>query len=126
MWQALVDEAGIQPHYFLPRKGLALIWAANLLHGGGRHNSPDLTRWSQVTHYLFDDCAYYTPMHSDPAYGNISFRQPVDISTGRIMPNMYAGHAVPARLLRTRTEKAKSALKAHLGSWRGLMARLRR
>ena len=95
MWRELIAEHGAQPEYFYARKGQALIWAANLMHGGMRQLDPRRTRWSQVTHYFFDDCAYYTPMMSDVFYGSIAFRTLCDISTGAIVPNRYAGHAVP-------------------------------
>ena len=88
-WRALIDATGTQPEYFRPRKGQALIWAANLLHGGSRQNDPTRTRWSQVTHYYFDDCAYYTPAFSDPLAGNLDLRDIVDVSTGKIAPNIY-------------------------------------
>ena len=95
LWRALVRAHGGQPRYFHARKGQALIWAANLLHGGARQNDAARTRWSQVTHYFFGDCAYYTPMLSDPAYGRTDFRSLTNIATGQSVPHMYAGHAVP-------------------------------
>jgi len=57
LWRALVQGLDLKEEIFCPRKGQALIWAANLLHGGGRQHNPLRTRWSQVTHYFFDDCA---------------------------------------------------------------------
>ncbi|HUR89746.1 MAG TPA: phytanoyl-CoA dioxygenase family protein [Ramlibacter sp.] len=95
MWRALVEAHGIPPKYFHARKGQALIWSANLMHGGARQSDPHRTRWSQVTHYFFDDCAYYTPLHSDPTLARIEFRRLTDISTGRAMPNRYAGEDIP-------------------------------
>jgi hypothetical protein len=95
MWEALVEQSGIQPRYFMPKKGQALIWAANLLHGGSRQRSSALTRWSQVTHYYFEDCAYYTPMLSDVAFGRIAFRQLTDIVTGKKVPQKYLGRTIP-------------------------------
>jgi Phytanoyl-CoA dioxygenase (PhyH) len=95
MWEALIEQSGIKPYHFLPKKGQALIWAANLLHGGSRQRSPALTRWSQVTHYYFEDCAYYTPMLSDPIYGRIAFRERIDITTGKLVPHKYLGLAIP-------------------------------
>jgi hypothetical protein len=94
MWRALVAAKQAKPMPFHAKKGQALIWAANLLHGGALHLNKDRTRWSQVTHYLFEDCAYYTPMQSDPFYGKIAFRNLTNIKTGQIMPNMYAGHEI--------------------------------
>jgi phytanoyl-CoA dioxygenase PhyH len=99
MWEALVARSGVQPRHFLPKKGQALIWAANLLHGGSRQNSAALTRWSQVTHYYFDDCAYYTPMLSDPFFGRIAFREMTDIVTGRPVPNKYVGKPIPEHFI---------------------------
>jgi phytanoyl-CoA dioxygenase PhyH len=95
LWRRLVEQTGITPQRFLPRKGQALIWAANLLHGGDVHRDRRRTRHSQVTHYYFDDCTYYTPMHSDPFYGSIAYRRLVDISTGLDVPNQCGGHRVP-------------------------------
>lgn len=93
-WQAMVDASGVQPETFCARKGQALIWAANLLHGGSRQKDPSRTRWSQVTHYYFEDCAYYTPAYSDPLVGNLDLRSIVDISTGEPAANVYLGKPI--------------------------------
>jgi hypothetical protein len=95
LWAQLVRVNQLEPTHFHPKKGQALIWTANLLHGGARQSDPGLTRWSQVTHYYFDGCSYYTPMDSDPFYGGIFFRRPRDIGTGKVMPNIYSGRRVP-------------------------------
>lgn len=47
----------------LLKKGQAVIWAANLLHGGDPVKDTARSRLSQVTHYYFDDCLYTTPLH---------------------------------------------------------------
>lgn len=47
------------------RKGQAIIWAANLLHGGSPILDFSRTRHTQVTHYFFSDCMYYVPMLSN-------------------------------------------------------------
>jgi hypothetical protein len=95
-WDALVQSSGTEQEIFLARKGQALIWAANLLHGGSVQRDPRLTRWSQVTHYYFDDCIYYTPAHSDEALGRFDLRKIVDVQTGEIKPGVYLGEAVTA------------------------------
>ncbi|MBD8564051.1 phytanoyl-CoA dioxygenase family protein [Oxalobacteraceae sp. CFBP 8763] len=95
MWRDLVEAHDAQPDYFHAKKGQALIWAANLMHGGTKQLDPGRTRWSQVTHYFFDDCAYYTPMMSDPFYGSIAFRTLTNIVTGEPVPNRVAGYAIP-------------------------------
>ena len=94
LWRELVKLHGLQAQRFTAREGQALIWTANLLHGGAAQNDRARTRWSQVTHYYFDDCIWYTPMGSDPMYGNVLFREPVDIATGAIRRNTYQGREV--------------------------------
>jgi hypothetical protein len=93
-WRALCDVHNAQEEVFLARKGQALIWCANLLHGGSHQNDPRLTRWSQVTHYYFDDCIYYTPAFSDEAIGKLDLRNLVAISDGEPRPNRYLGEKV--------------------------------
>lgn len=93
-WRALCDANGAQEETFFARKGQALIWCANLLHGGSRQNNPSLTRWSQVTHYYFEECIYYTPAFSDEAVGRLDLRNLVSISDGERRPNRYLGEEV--------------------------------
>ncbi len=99
LWRALARSSGVDRSSFLPRKGQALIWAANLLHGGARHSNLQKSRWSQVTHYYFDDCSYYVPMLSDPCIGRVAFRSLTDLSTGEVVPNRYLGDAVPEKFV---------------------------
>jgi hypothetical protein len=94
LWRSLVEAHGIRPKRFCAKKGQALIWAANLMHGGDKQISADRTRWSQVTHYYFENCAYYTPMASIPALGTFAFRNIVDIVTGERIENMLMGQKV--------------------------------
>lgn len=95
MWQRMVEASGIEPVRLTMKKGQALIWSANLLHGGDLHLNREKTRWSQVTHYFFDDCAYYTPMNSDIAAGVIDFRRPFNVVTGEEAENYSLGQKVP-------------------------------
>jgi hypothetical protein len=94
LWKALVEAHGVQPETFVAKKGQALIWLPNLLHGGNKQADKQKTRWSQVTHYYFDGCAYYTPMWSDPFYGNIVFRELPNIVTGEVVKNTFAGNEI--------------------------------
>lgn len=93
-WQALCEAQALEQQTFLARKGQALIWCANLLHGGSVQNDPSLTRWSQVTHYYFDDCIYYTPAFSDESIGQLQLRNIKAISDGINKPNTYMGEEV--------------------------------
>ena len=123
LWAELVRVKHLEPSQFHAKKGQALIWAANLLHGGSRQTNPDLTRWSQVTHYYFDGCSYYSPMESDPFYGHIFFRRPQDIGTGVVMPNMYSGARVPSSFVRTMRFKSISKRRLWNEFWRRFAAR---
>jgi ectoine hydroxylase-related dioxygenase (phytanoyl-CoA dioxygenase family) len=71
------------------QKGDALIWASNLIHGGKMVLQKDQTRWSQVTHYYFEDCMYYTPMWSNPEIGELFLRNPRNILTGKEVPSTF-------------------------------------
>lgn len=95
-WSALIENACMSQEVFRAKKGQALIWAANLLHGGSPQADPKLTRWSQVTHYYFDDCIYYTPAFSDETLGLLDLRTIVDVGTGEAKPNLYLGEPFPA------------------------------
>lgn len=90
-WEAIVEALDLKPLYFHAKKGQALIWSANLLHGGAAQRDINRTRWSQVTHYYFENCCYYTPLGSLPFVGPTQYREIRDISTGRIMPNLVNG-----------------------------------
>lgn len=55
------------------KKGQALIWSANLIHGGDIIRDPNSSRYSQVTHYYFEGCdVYYSPMFSESWKGKFS------------------------------------------------------
>ena len=90
-WAALCSANAAKEEPFLARKGQALIWTANLLHGGSRQIDNTLTRWSQVTHYYFDDCIYYTPAFSDETTGELALRDLISIQDGLPRPNAYLG-----------------------------------
>lgn len=100
VWQRLVKSTGVRRESFHARKGQALIWAANLLHGGMPHLDKSKTRWSQVTHYYFEDCAYYTPMHSDPFRGVVAFRHLTDLKTLRPVINSFSNQPVPGKFIK--------------------------
>jgi len=104
LWRRLVEVHGAEPQRPMLKKGQALIWLANLLHGGDVHRDRSQTRWSQVTHYFFENCAYYTPMNSDVPGGLIDFRTPYNIIEGEQSDNFSLG-----RQLRSEFIEATSA-----------------
>lgn len=76
-------------------KGTVLIWAAGLVHGGGKIRRPGSSRWSQVTHYYFEDCLYYVPIVSTPVLGDLYLKKVVDVRTGQPVTARYRGLDLP-------------------------------
>jgi len=82
---AAAEKAAVAQETAPIRRGQAFIWAANLFHGGSPINDPARTRLSQVSHYYFRGCSYFTPYASDEA--KTFWREPYDIASGRFVPN---------------------------------------
>ena len=78
--ETVVEEQELEPARGVMRKGQVFVWHANLLHGGGEHIDQDQTRHSQVTHYFFEGCQYYTPMMSTES--KLWLRDPEWITAG--------------------------------------------
>lgn len=99
-WAKMYETYGATPVEFYPKKGQAMIWVAGLHHGGAPHTDRTKTRHSQVTHYMFRDCAYWTPLASNPLAGQIAFRETFpDIRTGQTVPNSVNGAATPSAFM---------------------------
>ena len=79
-----VFAAGLDspPRAALLKKGQALVWAANLAHGGTAITREGATRRSLVAHYFFENCLYYTPRYSNEDQGRLHLRLPSDLRTG--------------------------------------------
>lgn len=75
-------------------KGTWLIWSSNLLHGGSPINNKGLSRWSQVTHYYFEDTVSITPMFSNMHKEEYYIRNPINILTGANKGNTLNGQPV--------------------------------
>jgi hypothetical protein len=73
------------------KRGQSLIWAANLFHGGSPIIDNGRTRLSQVTHYYFEGCIYYTPLFSDLGLGKLVTRTIHDMRSGQAVPQYYNG-----------------------------------
>lgn len=118
----LIREMHLQKKQVHLKKGQALVWAANLLHGGEPIRDPARTRFSQVTHYFFENCLYYTPMHSDPYLGKVAIRQMTNIIDGKPVPNVYAGEALcPETIDRLRSSTSNPSTGA---TARGILKRI--
>lgn len=88
----VVERRGYEQQQLLASSGQIFIWSAGLLHGGTPIKDPLRTRLSQVTHYFFEDCLYFTPRLSHPHLGNYWLRHVQDISTGKNIPHVLNGH----------------------------------
>jgi ectoine hydroxylase-related dioxygenase (phytanoyl-CoA dioxygenase family) len=69
-----IKDLNLSAGYATIKKGQALLWATNLLHGGAPQKDKTRSRHSQVTHYFFAGCRYYTPILSRGK--NITWRDP--------------------------------------------------
>jgi ectoine hydroxylase-related dioxygenase (phytanoyl-CoA dioxygenase family) len=77
---------------FYAKKGDVLIWSSNVIHGGSKVINEKSTRYSQVTHYYFKDCIYYTPMLSNMVTNELFLRNNlVDIKTGEKVEQSFNG-----------------------------------
>jgi phytanoyl-CoA dioxygenase PhyH len=112
-WEAMIAASGLEQQVFVARKGQALIWAANLLHGGSLQSDPTKTRWSQVSHYYFEDCIHYTPAFSDEPVGRLDLRIVTNVETGERVPNMYLGREYSAE-----REEGERSARARRPWWR--------
>ena len=88
---ALMDAQNLPRKELHLKKGQAIIWAANLVHGGTNVLDRDRTRYSQATHYYFSGCLYYAPMGSHLISGKIQLKSITDVRTGKRVPHMWNG-----------------------------------
>jgi ectoine hydroxylase-related dioxygenase (phytanoyl-CoA dioxygenase family) len=102
--EALLPVTGFKKEIFLAKKGDVLIWSSNIIHGGMPVLTSGLSRWSQVTHYFFKDCYYYTPMLSNMVTDELFLRNHlINIKTKERITPSYNGQ--PIKYLRTSTNK---------------------
>lgn len=65
--QKKIDELGLKPAYFTPKKGDVLIWHHNLIHGGSARKERSHTRKSVVCHFYARNIVCYHDLSGDPA-----------------------------------------------------------
>jgi len=114
--QQMIDALGLKKEVLKIKKGQALIWSANLLHGGEKILREGATRHSQVTHYYFENCIYYVPRMSDIAINKLYLNDLTNIATGKKVVNTYFGKEVKVNTriyLQQQTVKMLSGV-AHL------------
>jgi hypothetical protein len=87
--EEIIQAQGLKKATLNMPKGKAIIWSSNLLHGGEKIQTPGSTRHSQVTHYFFENCVYYTPLRSDATLDKLYVRKITNIATGQPVDNKY-------------------------------------
>ena len=70
----IVNKKKLYQSLGIMQSGMSIIWHANLLHGGLKVKDTTRTRHSQVTHYYFENCKYFTPLNSSGK--EICWREP--------------------------------------------------
>lgn len=111
--EELVQALGLEKKVLNMKKGQAIIWAANLLHGGNKILRTGSTRHSQVTHYYFEDCVYYSPMLSDMAINKLYLTDLKNINTGEKLVSRYFDEVVtPSAQLQLQFSTVKMLSKA--------------
>jgi len=100
--EKIVQVNKLEKKKFLAKKGDLLIWSSNIIHGGSPVLKGGVSRWSQVTHYFFKDCYYYTPVLSNMVTNELYLRNSlVNINTGELVQQSYNGK----KLHRLKTSK---------------------
>lgn len=127
--EAMMPATGLARQELRIEKGQALIWSANLYHGGCPILDPKRTRATQVTHYYFEGCLYYTPLASDPGIGRIVPRTIYDARDGSHVPQYYNGKLIanpgewPPRLIDEAQDPVPASAPAAVQQKIGLMQR---
>ena len=63
-WEEQIKEKSYQRKLGIIKKGQAIVWHANLLHGGSPQTDKAKTRNSQVTHYYFEGAKPWRQLQS--------------------------------------------------------------
>ncbi len=102
--EKILDANGFERKPFYAKKGDVLIWSSNIIHGGSPLLNPNSTRYSQVTHYYFEDCIYFTPMLSNMVTNELYLRKGIkNIKTGKKEKQSFNG--TPIKYVRTGKDK---------------------
>lgn len=96
--QNMIEDLGLVKEVARMKKGQALIWSANLLHGGEPILDPARSRHSQVTHYYFEGCSWLIPITSDIPNGKIRRKHAVDARTRTFARQEYLGQHIPVAI----------------------------
>ncbi len=92
--ETLIHKLKLPSKIITLKKGQALIWAANMLHSGSKIIDKNLTRYSQVTHYYFENCMFYGPLFSDIPLNKIQYWNITNIKTDELVEHKYLGETI--------------------------------
>jgi hypothetical protein len=92
--EALLVAGGFELQELHVKRGQALVWAANLHHGGRPILDNTRTRLSQVSHYYFKPALYYSPQGTDLIKGRLQLRDVCDLRTGEMVPHYYRNELI--------------------------------
>lgn len=91
--EKIIGVSNFEKKPFYAKKGDVLIWSSNIIHGGSKVLDNNSTRYSQVTHYYFKDCIYYTPMLSNMVTNELFLRNHlIDIKSGKKVEQSFNGN----------------------------------
>lgn len=62
--EKIIKREGYKKEFGVLKKGEAIVWSANIFHGGSPLLNEDTTRQSQVTHYYARGVRYWRPQQS--------------------------------------------------------------
>ncbi len=111
--EKLVGISNFEKKPFYAKKGDVLIWSSNIIHGGSKVINQNSSRYSQVTHYYFEDCIYYTPMLSNMVTSELYLRNNLlNIKTGETVKHSFNGISIQ----HLETEENKFILNNRLNS----------
>ncbi len=91
---ACTKASGTPPKRLTCKRGTALVWASNLLHGGSPIKKSGTTRLSQVTHYFFEKCLYYTPILSNQLLGEYCLKNLLDVRNRQPLVHSINGEPI--------------------------------
>ena len=81
--QSLTRAQGLEREVFRARRGQAIVWSANLLHGSEPIRDPRLSRQSMVTHYLMEGGLHDAAPGLRAGVGAVALRGPGHSRSGR-------------------------------------------
>lgn len=84
-WETIIKEGNHGKHVFLAKAGDVMVLHAKLIHCDEIVLNRQLTRWCQITHYLFEGCKFRAAFRQASTRNN-DWKTPYDIQSSRQRP----------------------------------------